>query len=72
MEHTPKDNNVKEIYAIRSNKTGKYLSNLFEDDHNKTFQAVNFDRTKCYWYSIKSIAENIAGQLNGVIVPFTK
>ena len=56
------------IYAIRSNKTGKYLSNLFENQHSKRFQGSTFHPDTCYWYRIKRVAEDIALNMDGIAV----
>ena len=55
-------------YYIQSNKTGKYLSNLFEDRHAKQFQEAKPIAGKCYYYETKQIALDVAAQLNGAIV----
>lgn len=54
-------------YTIKSSLTGKYLTGLFRDKHDETFTANEFDRNKCYWYKIRSIAQNCATQLGGTL-----
>lgn len=61
-------NNQKEItYIIKSKINGKYLSNLFEDDHESTFQSSQTDIGACYHWNVKEIAERIATKNNGTV-----
>lgn len=54
------------LYAIRSFITGKWLSNLFEDTHKKTFQSEDLE-TAYYWDNQRT-AEEIAKQECGVVI----
>jgi hypothetical protein len=58
-------------YAIRSKLNGKYLSNLFEDTHAKTFQASEPKSGAAYFWNIKQIAESIAQNENGEVIEVT-
>lgn len=57
-------------YAIKSNVNGKYLSNLFEDTHSAMFQGTRISRDDCYFWDIGDIAEDVARNENGSVVPF--
>ena len=60
--------NQKEItYIIKSNINGKYLTNLFEDDHENTFQSHKTDMGACYHWNVKEIAARIARKNNGTV-----
>lgn len=58
---------TKTLYAIQSSINGRYLSNLFEDDHAKTFQAVSPNGRDAYRYSDKKTAQSAARQLCGIV-----
>lgn len=61
-------NNQKETtYIIKSNINGKYLSNLFQDDHESTFQSSKTDIGACYHWTVKEIAEKIARKNNATV-----
>lgn len=60
-------NQKETTYIIKSNINGKYLSNLFEDDHENTFQSPKTDIGACYHWNVKEIAERIARKNNGTV-----
>lgn len=54
-------------YAIQSNINGKFLSNMFENSHNKIFQGRSITSDVYFWNN-KAIAESIANKENGKII----
>lgn len=54
-------------YFIKSKVNGKYMSNLFEDAHEKRFASVNPCDLCAYYYTIKQIALDIATKENAEI-----
>jgi len=58
-------------YILQSKLNGKYLSNLFEDTHNKMFQGTKIDR-EIYYYDIKQIAEDVAAQIDAIVIEVLK
>lgn len=54
-------------YVIKSNITGKYLSHLFEDTHEKTFQAPEVVRSEVYFWDDLLTAEHVAEEENGSV-----
>lgn len=54
-------------YAIKSKVNGKYLSNLFEDEHSKIFQGQELDSNIYYW-NVKEIAEKLAVENNAIVI----
>ena len=60
---------IKTKYVLRSNRNGKYLSHLFEDDHDLMFQCSYLEREReSYRYDIKRVAESIARQCDATVV----
>lgn len=61
-------------YYIKSNRNGKWLSNLFEDKHDKLFQGIDTGKEPsvrdAYCYSVEEIAIDVAHQLDGTVVKF--
>jgi hypothetical protein len=58
---------MKNQFVIKSNKNGNYLSNLFEDSHDATFQSPVAVRGKVYIWDNREIAESIAAMSNGCV-----
>lgn len=54
-------------FVIKSNKNGKYLSNLFEDSHDATFQASKPMPGIVYIWANREISEGIAAMSNGCV-----
>lgn len=53
---------VESKYTLQSIRTGKYISSLFSDKHNDTFNSRSFDG--CYtWNSLEAI-KKIKDQIN--------
>lgn len=57
-------------YTIKSKKTGKYISNLFEDKDSKIFQAEKPEKGKVYFWFNLDTAYRIARETNGELVEF--
>lgn len=55
-------------YAIQSKITGKYLSALFADNHNETYDSEILKIGECYFWGNRDIAERIARGNNGQVI----
>lgn len=57
-------------YIVRSKLNGKYLSHLFEDTHEKTYQCVRPVIGECYLWNIKETAEQVALENDGEVIAY--
>lgn len=54
------------VYTLQSIRTGKYISSLFSDGHNETFQGWSFD--DCYTWNSLEVVTKIKEEINSCLI----